>query len=80
VKGTQAVSYSQVFLFYKGSCIGFEVHIAVSMEGAVFWVVTPCSPVEIHQCFRVMYYCLKGRRVSRTRKNQAELCLPLILT
>jgi hypothetical protein len=32
--------------------VGFEVVTAVSMKMAVFWVVAPCSPVEVYQRFR----------------------------
>jgi hypothetical protein len=32
--------------------VGFEVFTAVSMKIAVFWVVAPCSLVEIYQRFR----------------------------
>jgi hypothetical protein len=31
---------------------GFEVLTVVSMKIAVFWVVTPCSLVEVYQRFR----------------------------
>jgi hypothetical protein len=32
--------------------VGFEVLTAVSMKIAVFWVVAPCSLVEVYQLFR----------------------------
>jgi hypothetical protein len=32
--------------------LGFEVLTAVSMKIAVFWVVAPCSLVEVYQRFR----------------------------
>jgi hypothetical protein len=32
--------------------VGFEVLMAVSMKIAVFWVVAPCSLVEVYQRFR----------------------------
>jgi hypothetical protein len=32
--------------------IGFEVLTAVSTKMAVFWVVAPCSLVEVYQRFR----------------------------
>jgi hypothetical protein len=35
----------------------FEVLLAVSMKMAVFWVVVPCSLVEVYQYFRGAY-CL----------------------
>jgi hypothetical protein len=37
--------YSEVIFNY----IGFEVLTAVSMKIAVFWVVAPCSLVEVYQ-------------------------------
>jgi hypothetical protein len=44
--------------------VGFEVLTAVSMKIAVFWVVTPCSLVEVYQRFRgpcnlhfISFYC-----------------------
>jgi hypothetical protein len=36
---------------HSGS-VGFEVLTVVSTKMAVFWVVAPCSPVEVYQCFR----------------------------
>jgi hypothetical protein len=36
-------------LVYK---VGFEVLTAASMKMAVFWVVAPCSLVEVYQRFR----------------------------
>jgi hypothetical protein len=36
---------------YK-NLVGFEVLTAVSMKFAVFWVVAPCSLVEVYQRFR----------------------------
>jgi hypothetical protein len=32
--------------------VGFEVFTAVSMKMAVFWVVAPCSLVEVYRRFR----------------------------
>jgi hypothetical protein len=42
--------YSQVWLKCGGTTygIGFEVPTAVSMKIAVFWVVAPCSLVEVY--------------------------------
>jgi hypothetical protein len=34
------------------SQVGFEVLTAVSTKMAVFWVLVPCSLVEVHQRFR----------------------------
>jgi hypothetical protein len=34
------------------SLVGFEVLTAVSTKMAVFWVVAPCSLVEVYQRFR----------------------------
>jgi hypothetical protein len=49
-----------LYLFYfieelrknKPPFVGFEVLTAVSMKMAVFWVVAPCSLVEVYQRFR----------------------------
>jgi hypothetical protein len=35
----------------QGKWVGFEVLTAVSMKMAVFWVVAPCSLVEVYQRF-----------------------------
>jgi hypothetical protein len=35
-----------------GNIVGFEVLTAVSTKMAVFWVVAPCSLVEVYQRFR----------------------------
>jgi hypothetical protein len=32
--------------------VGFEVLMAVSMKMAVFWVVVPCSLVEVYLVFQ----------------------------
>jgi hypothetical protein len=51
-------------------CVGFEVLTAVSTKMAVFWVVAPCSLVEVYQRFRgpcclhhqgdeCVFWCLK---------------------
>jgi hypothetical protein len=32
--------------------IRFSVGVGICMKMAVFWVVAPCSLVEVHQCFR----------------------------
>jgi hypothetical protein len=34
------------------SLVGFEVLTAVSTKMAVFWVVAPCSLVEVYERFR----------------------------
>jgi hypothetical protein len=36
--------------------VGFEVLTAVGMKIAVFWVVAPCSLVEVYQRFRSPCY------------------------
>jgi hypothetical protein len=33
----------------KRKCVGFEFLMAVSTKMVVFWVVAPCSVVEVHQ-------------------------------
>jgi hypothetical protein len=32
--------------------VGFEVLTVVRTKMAVYWVVAPCSLVEVYQCFR----------------------------
>jgi hypothetical protein len=39
-------------LFVNVTGVGFEVLTAVSTNKAVFWVVAPCSLVEVYQRFR----------------------------
>jgi hypothetical protein len=38
------------------------------MKMAVFWVVVPCSPVEVYQRFRGVYM-VAGRKVKTAGKN-----------
>jgi hypothetical protein len=38
--------------FEHGDEVRFQVLTAVSVKMAVFWVVTPCSLVEIYRRFR----------------------------
>jgi hypothetical protein len=45
--------YNLAFSPENDKCnVGFEVLTAVSMKIAVFWVVAPCSLVEVYQRFR----------------------------
>jgi hypothetical protein len=37
--------------------VGFEVFTAVSIKMVVFWVVAPCSLVEIYQNFYQTTWC-----------------------
>jgi hypothetical protein len=46
--------------------VGFEVLMAVSMKMAVFWVVMPCSLVEVYQLFALM---MDAARTSETLVN-----------
>jgi hypothetical protein len=43
-----------------GKVVGFEVLTAASMKMAVFWVVVPCSLVELYRRFRGTF-CLTRR-------------------
>jgi hypothetical protein len=36
--------------------VGFEVYTAVSTKMSVFWVIAPCSLVEVYQSFRGTCY------------------------
>jgi hypothetical protein len=44
----------QLFILWLNaiSIVGFEVLTAVSTKMAVFWVVEPCSLVEVYERFR----------------------------
>jgi hypothetical protein len=45
-------------------CVGFEVLTAVTMRISIFWVVTPCSLVELRRGFGATYRLhLQRRRV-----------------
>jgi hypothetical protein len=51
--------------------VGFEVPTAVTRKSTNFWGVTPCSMVEVHQCFWGTYCLhLQGQRVSQARNQQ----------
>jgi hypothetical protein len=53
--------------------VGFEVFTAVSMEMAVFWVVAPCSLVELYQFFqRSLLPPSSGRFAQTTRCYNPE--------
>jgi hypothetical protein len=39
-------------IFGTTDCLGFEVLMVVSAKMTVFWVVVPCSLVEVYQRFR----------------------------
>jgi hypothetical protein len=48
----------QTTFFY----VGFEVLTEVVMKSAIFWVITPCSPLKINRRFRGTYRLhLQGR-------------------
>jgi hypothetical protein len=49
--------------------VGFEVLTAVSMKIAVFWVVAPCSLVEVYQRFRAIALMMEAARTSETLVN-----------
>jgi hypothetical protein len=52
--------------------VGFEVLTVVSMNMAVFWVVVPCSLVEVYQRFRgpvLITLMMKAARTSETLVN-----------
>jgi hypothetical protein len=61
--------------------VGIEVLTAVVMKSAVFWDITPCSPLKVDQRFGGTYHLhLLGLRISRARNQrgsmwQAELSL-----
>jgi hypothetical protein len=47
----------------------FEVLTAVSTKMAVFWVVAPCSLVEVYKCFRVIALMMEAARTSEKLVN-----------
>jgi hypothetical protein len=47
--------------------VGFEVLTAVSTKMAVFWVVAPCSVVEVNQRFIALM--MEAARISETSVN-----------
>jgi hypothetical protein len=55
--------------------IGFEVFTAASMKMAVFWVVVPCSLVEVYQrfrgpcCLHIIALMMEASRTSVTLVN-----------
>jgi hypothetical protein len=63
-------SYSSVQGLAAGSCghVGSEVLTATSMKMVVFWVVTPCTKVEVYRRFRGAY-SLQHRWTSETLVN-----------
>jgi hypothetical protein len=51
--GMSSTCIGDVYIWCKSQArTGFEVLTAVSMKIAVFWVVAPCSLVEVYQRFR----------------------------
>lgn len=47
----------------------FKVILAATMKSPIFWVLTPYSTGEVHQCFTLTYRLhLQGRRVNQARK------------
>jgi hypothetical protein len=51
---------------------GFEVLTAMIMKSAIFWDITPCSPLKLNRRFGGKFRLhLQGRRISRVR-NQRE--------
>jgi hypothetical protein len=64
------------------SQVGFEVLTAVSMKIAVFWVVAPCSLVEVYQRFRDSnLHCISQVRiVLETMSMTGNSLITLLLT
>jgi hypothetical protein len=36
--------------------VGFEVLTAVVMKSAIFWDITPCTPLSVNRCFEGTYH------------------------
>jgi hypothetical protein len=53
-------------------CVGFDVLTAVSTKMAVFWVVAPCSLVEVYQHFRGPCCLHHQDFYQTTRRNNSE--------
>jgi hypothetical protein len=61
-----------IFLFTHENVnrvVGFEVLTAVCTKMVVFWVVAPCSLVEVYQRFRVIALMMEAARTSETLVN-----------
>jgi hypothetical protein len=69
-----------LYLFnYEYICIRFEVLTAVVMKSSIFWDITPCSPLNVNNCFGgTCRLNLQGRRKSQV-KYQREAGGKLIL-
>jgi hypothetical protein len=58
---------------------GLEVLSAVVMKTAVFWDITPCSPLKVNRRFGGTYLLhLQGPRISRARyqRESRKRCVP----
>jgi hypothetical protein len=59
----------------KNNLVGFEVLTGVVMKSAIFWDITPCSPLKVDQRFGGTYRLhLRGRSISRVRKQCENRC------
>jgi hypothetical protein len=70
LKGLNFLSLSRNALLFQTKVyyhVGFEILMAVSTKMAVFWVVAPCSLVEVYQHFRGP--CCSIIRASETLVN-----------
>jgi hypothetical protein len=55
--------------------VGYEVLTAVVMKCAIFWNITPCSPLKVNGRFRGKFHLNLQGRNQRESRRQAELCL-----
>jgi dolichol kinase len=56
--------------------VGFEVLTAVVMKSAIFWDITPCSPLKVNRRFGgTCLLHLQGRRISRARNERESRAL-----
>jgi hypothetical protein len=39
----------------KSVYAGYEVLTAVLVKSSIFWIITPCNPLEINRCFGEIY-------------------------
>jgi hypothetical protein len=55
--------------------VGSEVLTAVVMKSAIFWDITPCSPLKVSRRFGRTYRLhFQGQRISRARNQRESRC------
>jgi hypothetical protein len=61
----------------KTEHVGLEVLVVLVMKSAIFWDITPCSPLKVNRRFGGTYDLHhQGRKISRARYQlESRLCL-----